>query len=67
VRRFDLLVGKHGGHVGGELKACRCPARGDADASALPDLTWERWRQDGTIDAAAYRILTTTPPSITAA
>ena len=34
VKRFDLLVGKHGDHVGGELEAFRCLAAGEADASA---------------------------------
>jgi phosphonate transport system substrate-binding protein len=62
VRRFDVLVGKHGDHVGGELQAFQCLARGEADACALLDLNWERWTQDGTIDPHAYRILTTTSP-----
>jgi ABC-type phosphate/phosphonate transport system substrate-binding protein len=62
VRRFDVLVGKHGDHVGGELQAFQCLAQGEADASALLDLNWERWTRDGTIDAQAYRVLTTTAP-----
>ncbi len=62
VRRCDVLVGKHGDHVGGELQAFQCLAKGEADASALLDLNWQRWIQDGTIDSQAYRILTTTPP-----
>jgi phosphonate transport system substrate-binding protein len=60
VRRFDRLVGKHGDHVGGELDAFRCLAAGEADASAMLDLNWERWTKDGTISAAGFRILTTT-------
>jgi phosphonate transport system substrate-binding protein len=62
VRRFDVLVGKHGDHVGGELQAFQCLGRGEVDASALLDLNWERWTRDGTIDPYAYRILTTTAP-----
>jgi phosphonate transport system substrate-binding protein len=62
VRRFDVLVGKHGDHVGGELQALQCLAQGEADASALLDLNWERWTRDGTIDSHAYRVLTTTDP-----
>lgn len=62
VRRCDVLVGKHGDHVGGELQAFQCLAKAEADASALLDLNWQRWIQDGTIDFQAYRILTTTPP-----
>jgi phosphonate transport system substrate-binding protein len=62
VRRFDVLVGKHGDHVGGELQALQCLAEGEAAASALLDLNWQGWIRDGTIDPHAYRILTTTPP-----
>jgi phosphonate transport system substrate-binding protein len=62
LRRFDVLVGKHGDHVGGELQAFQCLAHGEADASALLDLNWERWTRDGTIDPQSYRILTTTAP-----
>ena len=61
VRRFDLLVGKHGDHVGGELEAFRCIASGDADASCMLDLNYEGWIADGTLNPAAYRILATTP------
>jgi ABC-type phosphate/phosphonate transport system substrate-binding protein len=62
VRRFDVLMGKHGDHVGGELQALQCLAQGEAAASALLDLNWERWIRDGTIDPHAYRILATTAP-----
>jgi phosphonate transport system substrate-binding protein len=62
VRRFDVLVGKHGDHIGGELEALRCLQRGEADASAVLDLNWDRWQADGTADAAALTVLATTPP-----
>jgi ABC-type phosphate/phosphonate transport system substrate-binding protein len=62
VRRFDLLVGKHGDHVGGELEAFRSLAAGDADASAMLDLNWEAWTADGTVDPGRFRILATTDP-----
>jgi len=32
ARRFDIAVGKHGDHIGGELDAFRCLERGEADA-----------------------------------
>jgi ABC-type phosphate/phosphonate transport system substrate-binding protein len=60
VRRFDVLVGKHGDHVGGELDAFRCLERGEASASAMLDLNWDRWSKDGTADATTFRILATT-------
>lgn len=62
VRRFDLMVGKHGDHIGGELQAFRCLASGEADASALVDLNWQTWTRDGTIDPDAYTILATSEP-----
>jgi len=60
IIRHDVLVGKHGDHVGGELDAFKCLARGDAQASAMLDLNWASWTQDGTIDPSAYRIVATT-------
>jgi len=60
VKRFDVLVGKHGDHVGGELDAFGCLARGEADACALLDLNWERWTGDGTINPEKFRLLATT-------
>lgn len=62
AKRFDVLVGKHGDHVGGELDAFRCLASGEADASALLDLNYDAWKADGTLDPDAYRILATTDP-----
>ena len=60
IRRFDVLVGKHGDHVGGELEAFRCLQRGEAAASAMLDLNWEAWTRDGTIDPSEFRILAST-------
>lgn len=60
VKRFDVLVGKHGDHVGGELDAFRCLASGQADASTMLDLNWHAWVKDGTIDERSYRILAST-------
>src|SRR5262245_1365104 len=62
LRRFDVLVGLHGDHVGGELDAFRCLARGEAQASAMLDLNWDRWSQDGTIDPAEFQVLASTEP-----
>lgn len=60
VRRFDVLVGKHGDHVGGELEAFKCLENGEAAASAMLDLNWNGWTGDGTINANEFRILATT-------
>jgi phosphonate transport system substrate-binding protein len=62
VRRFDLMVGKHGDHVGGELEALKSLQRGESQASAVLDLNWEAWRADGTADPSALTTLAVTEP-----
>jgi ABC-type phosphate/phosphonate transport system substrate-binding protein len=62
VRRFDLMVGKHGDHIGGEREALRSLENGESDAAAMLDLNWQRWTTDGTIDPSAYQVLLTTEP-----
>jgi ABC-type phosphate/phosphonate transport system substrate-binding protein len=62
VRRFDLMVGKHGDHVGGEEEALNALRNGEADACAMLDLNWQRWSTDGTADPATFRVLATTDP-----
>ena len=60
VRRFDLLVGKHGDHVGGEREAFESVRSGAADACAMLDLNWEGWTKDGTIDADRFAVVAET-------
>lgn len=60
VQRFDVLVGKHGDHIGGELDAFESLKAGKAAASCILDLNWDAWTQNGTIDTASYHILSTT-------
>lgn len=55
VRRFDVKVGLHGDHVGGEKDALDCMMRGDAAASVMLDLNWDAWTRDGTLNAEEYR------------
>jgi ABC-type phosphate/phosphonate transport system substrate-binding protein len=62
VRRHDVLVGKHGDHVGGERDALNDLLSGAADAAAVLDLNWELWRSDGTADPSRVRVLDTTAP-----
>jgi phosphonate transport system substrate-binding protein len=61
-KRFDLLVGKHGDHIGGEEEALNAVRRGEADACAMLDLNWQRWSSDGTADPATFKVLATTEP-----
>ena len=60
IRRFDVLVGKHGDHVGGEREALECVRRHDAEACAMLDLNWDAWTRDGTIDAREFTVLAAT-------
>jgi ABC-type phosphate/phosphonate transport system substrate-binding protein len=57
IRRFDVLVGKHGDHAGGERDALSCVLKGGAAACAMLDLNWEGWLKDGTIDGNALMIV----------
>lgn len=60
LRHFDVLLGKHGDHVGGELDAFRSLARGDADASVMLDLNWDGWALDGTINLDQFHVVART-------
>lgn len=62
VRRFDVLVGKHGDHVGGERDAVRALLRGEVDAAAIIDGNLLAFGRDGTVPAGAVKIIHTTPP-----
>ena len=61
VMRHDVLVGKHGDHVGGEREALQALIEGRADAAAVLDLNWQLWAADGTADPAKIRVLDSTP------
>jgi ABC-type phosphate/phosphonate transport system substrate-binding protein len=61
VRRFDVLVGKHGDHVGGERLALQSLQNGESRAAAVLDLNWEAWQADGTADPNRLTVLASTP------
>jgi ABC-type phosphate/phosphonate transport system substrate-binding protein len=60
VRNFDIGVGLHGDHVGGEREAFDCLASGGVSASAMLDLNWDTWTRDGSLAAGDYHVLGTT-------
>lgn len=62
VKRHDLLVGKHGDHVGGEREAVKSLLRGEADAACLIDGNLLAFTAEGTIQSGAVRVLTQTAP-----
>ncbi|MBC8074812.1 MAG: PhnD/SsuA/transferrin family substrate-binding protein, partial [Chloroflexales bacterium] len=62
VQRHDLLGGKHGDHVGGELDAIKALLAGAADAACCIKLNYAAWGADGTIAPGATRVLAETVP-----
>jgi phosphonate transport system substrate-binding protein len=62
VQRFDVMVTKHGDHVGGERDAVKSLVTGGADAACVIDGNQLVFAQEGTIEAGSVRILTRTAP-----
>lgn len=62
VRRFDLLVGKHGDHVGGERDAARAMMQGEVDAITILDANHLGFIADGTLPQDGTVILDQTAP-----
>jgi phosphonate transport system substrate-binding protein len=60
TKRFDVLSGLHGDHVGGELEAFKALDAGAVEASWMIDLNWNNWTKDGTVNPERYQILDTT-------
>lgn len=62
VRRFDVGVGLHGDHIGGERDAARALVSGQVDACCLIDENLHRFVQEGVLPADGVRILHQTDP-----
>jgi ABC-type phosphate/phosphonate transport system substrate-binding protein len=62
VRRFDIGVGLHGDHIGGERDAAVALMAGDVDASCLTDGNLLRFSREGTITAGSVRVIGQTVP-----
>jgi len=60
VLRHDVLVGKHGDHIGGERDAARALLADAVDAACLIDANHLGFARDGTLPAASTRVLATT-------
>jgi phosphonate transport system substrate-binding protein len=60
VRRFDVGVGLHGDHIGGEREAARALMAGEVDAACMIDGNHLLFVQEGTLAAGATRVLTQT-------
>jgi len=57
VRRFDVLVGKHGDHIGGERDAARALMRGEVDAACMIDANHLLFAKEGTFPAGSTRVV----------
>jgi ABC-type phosphate/phosphonate transport system substrate-binding protein len=62
VRRFDVGVGLHGDHIGGERDAVAALAAGEVDAACMIDANLLAFAREGTIAAGQLRVLTQTGP-----
>jgi ABC-type phosphate/phosphonate transport system substrate-binding protein len=66
VRRFDIGVGLHGDHIGGERDAARALFAADPggrlDAACMIDSNLLLFGREGVLPAGAVRVLAQTPP-----
>jgi len=62
VLYHNVMVGKHGDHVGGERDAARALAAGRADAACILDGNYAVFINEGTLDPGTTRVLASTPP-----
>ncbi|MEU4508332.1 PhnD/SsuA/transferrin family substrate-binding protein [Nonomuraea wenchangensis] len=62
LRRFDVGVGLHGDHIGGERDAARALAAGKVAAACMIDSNHLLFGKEGTLSAGSTRVLAQTPP-----
>ncbi len=60
VRRFDVLVGKHGDHIGGERDAAKALMQGEVEAACMIDGNHLLFGREGTLPSGSTRILAQT-------
>jgi len=57
VQRFDVGVGLHGDHIGGERDAARALASGQVDAACMIDSNHLLFSREGTLAAGSTTVL----------
>jgi ABC-type phosphate/phosphonate transport system substrate-binding protein len=62
VRRFDVGVGLHGDHIGGERDAAVALRDGEVDAACMIDGNVLLFGQEGTLPAGSVRVIGQTQP-----
>ncbi|GAC1370119.1 MAG: hypothetical protein NVS2B12_39150 [Ktedonobacteraceae bacterium] len=60
IQYHNVLVGKHGDHIGGERDAAKALVAGTTDAACLLEYNYHQFLLDGTLPAGTTRILTRT-------
>ena len=55
MRRFDVGVGLHGDHIGGERDAARALMAGEVDAACMIDGNHLLFSREGTLPSGATR------------
>ena len=60
--KHDVLVGKHGDHIGGERDAARALLSGRADAACMIDANHLLFTKEGILPPGSTRVLLQTPP-----
>lgn len=60
VRRFDVGVGLHGDHIGGERDAARALLAGEVEAAAVIDMNHLLFGREGTLPPGSTRVLAQT-------
>jgi len=61
VHYHNVLVGKHGDHIGGERDAARALVTGSADAACLLEYNYHLFLLEGTLSAGTTRMFARTP------
>ena len=59
---FDLLIGKHGDHIGGEREAVQALLRDEVDAACIIDGNYLAFSQEGTLPPGSARVISRTAP-----
>ena len=62
VAHFNIGVGKHGDHIGGERDAARALMAGEADACCILDANRLLFAREGTLPTGTTRIIAETEP-----
>ena len=62
VRPFDVLVGKHGDHIGGERDAVKALLAGEVDAACMIDGNQLLFGSEGDLPSGRTRVLAQTAP-----